>query len=100
MSNIDEFREKRLLGSIWAENDPEVRDYACNVFATEVAKWNIVKFLAQERGELDEEIEKGVEIIKTILKKRGEALFIRKHADILTQLGIKAPDTTKKVVWE
>jgi len=96
---LDEFKEKRLLGSIWAEHEPEVREYACNTLATEIAKWNIIKYLAQERGELDKEIEKGVEIIKTILRKRGEAQFI-KQADILTQLGIKAPETVEKVKWE
>jgi len=92
--SVDEFKEKKLLGTLWRKSEPEVKDYACNTKAEEIAKWNIVKMLAKERGDYDEEVEYGIKIIKNILLKRGNAEWI-KNSDPLTQLAIKAEEKVK-----
>jgi len=85
------FERLKLLAQAWKQQEPEIEDYACNVHAEEIAHWHIVRYLAKEKGELDEEVEKGCEIIIQILKKRGTAKWFKEKADILTELASRSP---------
>jgi len=81
------FERLKLLAQAWKQQEPEIEDYACNVYAEEVAHWHIVRDLMAK----DEEAKKGCEIIIQILKKRGTAKWFREKADQLTELASRSP---------
>ena len=90
---IDIGRFIELLGSLWASKNERIQDYACNLYADKLATLDL---LLDEID--DEELKKDLELIRNILKVKGEALWIM-QADILTNLAIKTGMRSKVVRW-
>ena len=80
-----------LLGSLWASKNQRIQDYACNLYADKIATLDLI----MEEID-DEEIRKDLELIRKMLKVKGEALWIM-QSDILTNLAIKTGLRTRVV---
>jgi len=72
-----------LLGQKWSVRDPSIRDYGCNLFADKVAAIDILLEHVK-----DEKLRKLLQDARSILVRRGTALWIMK-SDPLTQLAIR-----------
>jgi hypothetical protein len=77
----------QTLGQKLVAKRPELKDYACNVFADKVAMLD----LAIEQQD-DPEILEVLKRLRMQLLKKGEAAWIM-HADVLTNLGLKVGRT-------
>jgi len=101
-SPFDEFRHFQLLAQRWAERDPRLKDYACNLHAPKLAALDdIIDKL--EDGPLKQRLQE----VRETLKRQGEVMWII-HADIVTNLALKvgktgtvvSADDVKKVLEE
>lgn len=79
----DEFRTSFFLGERWGQQDKKIRDLACNVFADKI----VLLDLLIENSD-DPDMKEDLKMVREIILKRGEALWIRK-ADTVTNLSIK-----------
>jgi len=76
-----------LLGQKWSLREQNIKDYGCNVFADKIALIDVILEKVQ-----DSNTKKLLEDIRSILVKRGTALWIMK-ADPLTNLAIRIGKT-------
>lgn len=91
MSEPDLRRE--TLASRWAEDEPDVRLYACNTYARHIAKLRLLKRLVR-----DQELQKVIDILIDVLKDEGTADWIA-SADVLTNLGLRVGSRVQKLRW-
>ena len=84
----------QTLGQKWASKNPQVSDYACNVFADKIAMLDIEIELLKSALESEKDLEaiEVLEVVRENLRRRGEAIYIM-HSDILTNLGLKVGKT-------
>ncbi len=87
----DEFRTAFFLGERYAQKDPSVQDLACNVFADKIVLLDLLIEHCDDKG-----LKEDLQTVREIIKKRGEALWIKK-ADTVTNLSIKVGMRIEKV---
>ena len=81
-----------LLGQKLSARYPELKDYACNLYADKIASIDVIL----ESEKLTNEDRETLEFIKKVLIKKGLALWIMK-SDILTNLAIKLGKTARTI---
>lgn len=87
----DEFRTAFYLGERWGQKDKSIQDLACNVFGDKIV---LLDLLAEYV--VDDDMKGDLKIVREILRRRGEALWIMK-ADTVTNLSIKVGMRVKKI---
>ena len=92
--HYDDFEMQHIqtLGQKWVSKNPEVRDYACNVFADKLALLDIEIESLERAEQKDGELVEVLHVFRENLRKRGEAIYIM-HSDVLTNLGLKVGRT-------
>ncbi|MCJ7767834.1 hypothetical protein MUP79_05550 [Candidatus Bathyarchaeota archaeon] len=78
----------QTLGQKLVSKRPELKDYACNVYADKIAALDI----AIQENKKDPDISEILNRLRTQLLRKGEAIWIMK-ADVLTNLGLKVGRT-------
>ena len=93
---VEEEKITRLeyLGQKWSSQEPEIRDYACNVNADKIVALDILIKHTKEPKK-----KKLLEAIREILLKQGEALYIQ-GSDTFTNLCIKVGSTLRRAKFK
>jgi len=80
------------LASRWARMNPLISDYACNVFAVELAKIDIlIEMLEKLRGDPEaEEALTQLRLVRECMKRIGEARYLM-NAGVSLNLAVKMP---------
>jgi len=86
-SPFDEFRHFQLLAQRWAEQNPKLKDYACNLYAPKLAALDdVIDKLP------DGPLKRRFLEVRETLKRQGEVMWII-NADIVTNLALKVGKT-------
>jgi len=89
----DTFKFIQLLSQRWSSQDKRIKDYSCNEFADKISLIDFFLSIIPK----EHKFRKLLEQIRVMLILRGQAIWIRDRADILTQLGIKVGKTYKTI---
>jgi len=95
MVREDEITRLEYLGQKWSREEPEIRDWACNIHADKIVAIDILI----EHTKKGSKKHKLLKIIREIILKQGKALYIQ-NADPFTNLCIKVGSSLRRAKFK
>jgi len=89
--DLDKMRD--LLAARWASKEREVKDYACNAYAEDLAILHNLKDIIR-----DPQLKEALDLVMKWLRREGTARWVR-QADILTNLALKVGERKQVLPW-
>jgi len=95
MVKEEEITRLEYLGQKWSSQEPEIRDWACNIHADKIVAIDILI----EHTKKGSKKRKLLEAIREIILKQGKALYIQ-SSDTFTNLCIKVGSTLRRAKFK